>query len=233
MSGVVLGRRPLFEALGQQLPRVVALIGGGGKTTLLYGLGDWLARQGERVLLTTTTHLGYDPAVVSPDSPAELNRALAPGRAVLAGRPDGAGHKLTGIPADWYGVLEADHILVEADGSRGLPLKYHRPFEPVVPPGTGLLIELAGLTALGRPVGETVHGWQASGVDREQIVEEACIAALLERGMKASRFTGNRLALLNQADTQALARRGARIAGLLRQRGIDACVTRMEERERC
>lgn len=46
-------RAELLERLYLRLPRVTALIGGGGKTTLLSALGETCARRGERVLLTT------------------------------------------------------------------------------------------------------------------------------------------------------------------------------------
>ena len=68
-----MNRVKLLETLGQHLPRVVALIGAGGKTTLLHAWGDMLARQGKRVVLTTTTHLGWEPGTCSPASPEELN----------------------------------------------------------------------------------------------------------------------------------------------------------------
>ena len=233
VSGAVLDRAELLEALTPRLPRVTALIGGGGKTTLLYALGAHLAARGGAVVLTTTTHLGYDPAAVAPAGPEELNRLLLPGRAVLAGYPDAAGRKLTGIPENWYGGLEADYILVEADGSRGLPLKYHRPFEPVVPAETGLLIELAGLTALDRPAGAVLHSWQEAGLSPGRRLDEPLAAELLERGLKVSHFTGRSLAVLNQADTPELAERGRRIWKLLTARGIEAWVARMKERELC
>ena len=165
-------RAELLERLYLRLPRVTALIGGGGKTTLLSALGETCARRGERVLLTTTTHLGWTPEAVCPDSVENLNRQLIPGRAVLAGHPDAEHYKLTGIPTTWYAQLRVDRILVEADGSRCLPLKYHRTFEPVMPPDAGLVIELAGLAALGRPAGEVLHGWREAGIDPVRTVEK-------------------------------------------------------------
>ena len=36
---------------------IVSLVGGGGKTTLLYAMADHCARKGWRVLVTTTTHI--------------------------------------------------------------------------------------------------------------------------------------------------------------------------------
>lgn len=227
-------RQVLLEQLGRELPRVVALMGAGGKTTLLYGLGDLLAQRGKRVVLTTTTHLGYAPQLCSPATPEELNRVLEEQTGpVLAGYPDPAGQKLTGIPADWYSGLEADHILVEADGSRGLPLKYHRSFEPVVPTDTGLLVELAGLTALDRPVGQVLHGWREAGLDPERAVTEELMAALLLRGLEAARYEGRALVVLNQGDTRALEARGGNIVDILNRQGVTAWVTRLKEGPQC
>lgn len=222
-------RAELLERLYLRLPRVTALIGGGGKTTLLSALGETCARRGERVLLTTTTHLGWMPEAVCPDSVENLNRQLIPGRAVLAGHPDAEHYKLTGIPTAWYAQLRADRILVEADGSRRLPLKYHRTFEPVVPPDAGLVIELAGLAALGRPAGKVLHGWREAGIDPVRTVDEALCAALLERGLSAARSEAPKLVLLNQADTPALQVQGEALVRRLEERGVEAYVTQLKE----
>ena len=227
-------RQTLLKQLGRGLPRVTALMGAGGKTTLLHALGDFLAARGDRVVLTTTTHLGWEPGTCSPATPEELNRVLEERTGpVLAGYPDPAGQKLTGIPTDWYPGLEADHILVEADGSRGLPLKYHRSFEPVVPRDTGLLVELAGLSALGRPVGQVLHGWREAGLDPEEAVTEERMAALLLRGLAAARYEGRVLVVLNQGDTPALEARGDNIVDILNRKGVTAWVTRLKEGPQC
>lgn len=224
----------LLKELDRDLPRVTALMGAGGKTTLLHALGDFLAARGERVVLTTTTHLGYEPQVCSPATREELNQALArQSGPVLAGYPDTLGKKITGIPEGWYSRLEADHILVEADGSRGLPLKYHRSFEPVVPGETGLLVELAGLSALDRPVGEALHGWREAGLDPSTAVTEGLMADLLLRGLEVSGFSGRTLVVLNQADTPALTERGRRVAGLLEEKGITTWMARLKEEPLC
>ena len=36
---------------------VISLVGGGGKTTLLYALARHYSAQGQRVLVSTTTHI--------------------------------------------------------------------------------------------------------------------------------------------------------------------------------
>lgn len=218
-----------LDALARDLPRVCAVIGGGGKTSLVFALGEFLAAQGRRVVITTTTHMGWRPDVVSPQSPEELNGRLRPGRVVLAGRPGEAAHKMVGIPTAWYGQFGADHILVEADGSRCHPLKYHRSNEPMVPEGAGLVVQVAGLSALDRPAGEVLHCWEWSGVPADRIVDEDCVVRLLRRGFEAAEAPARKLVLLNQADTPELAARGEEITRLLGSEGIEGMVTALKE----
>jgi probable selenium-dependent hydroxylase accessory protein YqeC len=45
-------------------------------------------------------------------------------------------------------------LLVEADGSRGLPVKAPGPEEPVIPPGTDIVLGVVGFDALGSPLDE-------------------------------------------------------------------------------
>ena len=67
-------------------------------------------------------------------------------------------NKLTAPLIPIYCLAElADYVLVEADGSRGLPLKAHLPHEPVIPPGTAQTILLAGASGFHRPAQEAVH----------------------------------------------------------------------------
>lgn len=228
-----MNRAELMCRIYSELPKVTALIGAGGKTTLLGAMGDWCAERNERVLLTTTTHLGFVKEAAAPGSLSELNAMLQPGCVLLAGYPDEARHKMTGIPLDWYAGVEADRVIVEADGSRCLPLKYHRPFEPVIPPGTGLVIELMGLSALGQPVEQVLHGWQEAGIQEGILLSEETAAQLLLRGLERCGPIRERLVLLNQADTPELEQRGKRILDLLAQKGAAAEVVRLKERSMC
>ncbi len=161
----------------------VAFVGAGGKTTAMLRLARDLEGRGRTVLVTTTTHL-FDPRR-EPDGPAgrlvfrpemEFPRAADAGPAgvpgVDAGLEPGEGitllvsreadepGKVKGVHPSWIPELRAswDFVLVEADGSRGLPLKAPGDHEPVLPPGTDLVVGVLGLDGLGRPMdGRTVH----------------------------------------------------------------------------
>ncbi|MCP5027027.1 MAG: putative selenium-dependent hydroxylase accessory protein YqeC [Actinomycetia bacterium] len=146
----------LAVALGLGRHELVALIGGGGKTTALFALGRQL---GPTVVLTTTTKMGrertggHEP-LFSP-SREQVGRALAEQGTVLAWKEDAA-HKAVGVEPEvcdrWFD--QADHVVVEADGSRRMPFKAPLDHEPVLPSRTTILVACVGAAALGQPISE-------------------------------------------------------------------------------
>lgn len=140
------------------LPGVTAIVGGGGKTTLMRALAGELCAHG-RVILTTTTH--FFPSTTYPvltdASRDEIQKALSAYPVVCLGTPDANG-KLT-APALPFSVLStlADYVLVEADGSKGLPLKAHASHEPVIPPEAGQVILVLGADGFGKPIRKVCH----------------------------------------------------------------------------
>ncbi|WP_312943133.1 selenium cofactor biosynthesis protein YqeC [Oscillibacter sp.] len=146
------------QVLGMR-PGVTAVIGGGGKTTLLRMAGETLAAAGFNVLLCTTTKI-YPfsdlPCVTEPGE-ERLLAARAQSRLLCAGSSLDNG-KLA-APAVPMARLKAlfDYVLVEADGSAHLPLKAHAPHEPVIPPEAGEIICVVGASGFGKPIREVAH----------------------------------------------------------------------------
>ena len=130
---------------------VTAIIGSGGKSILLQTLSRELTG---RVLLCTSTHfLGYAnmPLVTDPTEEA-LRSALADSRVVCTARRSPGGKLVDcGLPYETLAGL-ADYVLVEADGSRRLPLKAHAGHEPVIPACSRRVICVVGLSGLHHPV---------------------------------------------------------------------------------
>jgi probable selenium-dependent hydroxylase accessory protein YqeC len=147
---------------------VVALVGAGGKTTLLYRLSEDARRAGLRVLATTTTHMGALPEAETGPVFVEADGGPLPGldaalrergRATLLGRRVRS-DKFRGVAASRVDALaaRADLVLVEADGARGRSLKLPASHEPVIPASSTLVLVVAALDVLGRPLdGERVH----------------------------------------------------------------------------
>lgn len=138
---------------------VTALIGGGGKTTLMETLASELRRQGT-VILTTSTHImapeGF-PLLLRA-SQEDIRRTLAAHGVVCVAGSSDAPHKLT-APDMGFDTLAAlaDFVLVEADGARRLPLKAHAPHEPVIPACAARTIYVVGADGFGRPIREVCH----------------------------------------------------------------------------
>lgn len=138
---------------------MVSFVGGGGKTTGLFALG---AQLGGTVALTTTTKMGRartdgHHVMFDPDDSA-LSAALARYRTVVAWGGD-AGHKAVGVTPEtcnrWFAL--ADHVIVEADGSRQRPFTAPNPFEPVVPSLTTVLVACVGADAFDRVIADRCH----------------------------------------------------------------------------
>ena len=101
---------------------VISLVGGGGKTTLMYNLAANCARKGWQVLAATTTHIMQPPGGVWAQTDAELFRLWKCGSYAVAGTA-APGGKLTAPPQAqlerWMTL--ADIVLIEADGAKRMP----------------------------------------------------------------------------------------------------------------
>lgn len=133
---------------------VTAVIGSGGKTSLLYRLAEELRTCGT-VLLATTTHIIRPPQYPFAETATQLRAALAAEGAACAGSytPEG---KLTAPAFDGW-EQAADFVLVEADGSKRLPAKAHEAWEPVLPPQRRRTICVLGASAFGQPIRQAAH----------------------------------------------------------------------------
>ena len=145
-------------------PGVTAVIGSGGKSSLLRRLAEEVPGT---AILCTTTHIrpfSEYPVLENP-SPADIRQALAAGRVLCTGTPCENG-KLT-APA--------------------LPLKAHAAHEPVIPENSRRVICVVGASGFGKPVRETVHRWErfcglTGAVETEPVTPELAAKALLAEG---------------------------------------------------
>lgn len=155
----------LVAALGLGERELVALVGAGGKSTLLRRLGEELARSGHRVVLSTTTHLGVDQVgpldevvwSVDPDLVAEAVASRSPIFVLAAATPPKASGPPPGALDALFAEGGCDYLVVEADGARRRSLKAPAAHEPVIPSRATLVIVVAGLDAVGRPAIEVAH----------------------------------------------------------------------------
>lgn len=156
------GLRGLLSLGNREL---ISLVGGGGKSTLMFALGAELAAAGARVIMTTTTKMGRDQALAAPTVCWEADAACA-SRALDKRGPvmlvaGGDSHKVTGpkrqVVDQLFEEATADYVLVEADGSKGRPLKAPASFEPVIPEQTTTVVIMMGIDAVGHPLAAIAH----------------------------------------------------------------------------
>lgn len=142
-------------AIDPKKHRLIAVVGAGGKTTLIYSLAKELSDKGYRVAVMTTTHMfkkgrfGFEP----------LGERYE-GEKVVGFSPE--------IPQKF--LEEYDVVLVEADGSKHMSLKVPADHEPVLPEGAELVIGVAGAAAVGKTFSEAC-----------QRAELACVRLTEER----------------------------------------------------
>lgn len=208
---------------------VVALVGGGGKSTTMFRLGKELAQAGRRVLLTTTTHLAANEVQLAPahvifspptQTPADLlatlqNAVAQHSQVLLVSSVEEAIHKAGGIDAALVDALAHtglfDVIINEADGAKKLPFKAPANHEPVIPAGTSLVIPVVGLNILGQPL-DNEHAHRAeiiarlSGAPAGEPITAAAIAGVVahpQGGLKNIPAVARVIPLLNKADCVA------------------------------
>jgi len=146
-----------LASLLQIRPGVTAVIGGGGKTTLLRTLGEELSKR-HTVLLCTTTKIMPFPDIPWTDTLEELDELRKEHRLLCMGTMLPESGKLDRPNASMSELMERfDYVLVEADGSARRPLKAHASHEPVIPPEANQTICVVGASAFGRPIAEVAH----------------------------------------------------------------------------
>ncbi|MFH1349422.1 MAG: selenium cofactor biosynthesis protein YqeC [Pseudomonadota bacterium] len=152
----------LTEVLGLDSRDHIALVGGGGKTSLLFALAGELVRKNRKVITSTTTKIWYHEAQNSsyiafvqnnPFWKAHLREGLRThGQVFLAEGLLDSG-KVKGISPsladELYQSCEMEYLLVEADGAAGHPVKAPADFEPVIPSSATKVVALIGLEAIG------------------------------------------------------------------------------------
>ena len=201
-------------------------------------MADHCARKGWRVVVMTTTHIRQSVAYYAPDD-AALTTLWQAGHYAVIGTPAENG-KLTLPPQQLLRrMAQADAVFIEADGAKHHPCKVPAAHEPVLLPQSDIVLAVAGLSALGKPLREvcfhyeTIHP-QFLAAAPDAPLTPAMLAQLLASTQGGRKAVGDRefYAVLNQVDTPELQQQGIQIQQLLRQQGIQCVLTHFKEEER-
>ena len=197
-----------FDFFSDGKKHTICLVGGGGKTTVMYELAAMWAACGRKVLVLTSTHIlrPVDGSFAA-DVPAVQNLWQQRRYAVI-GTPELASGKLTAPPQDLYEALQlqADVILCEADGSKHHPCKAPAAHEPVLLPDSDIVLAVAGMDALGHSLAQACQRPQLAaellGCSAEKIIDAQMMATLLLSEQGARKNVGARAyyIVLNKCD---------------------------------
>lgn len=198
-------------AAALHLPRgVTAIVGGGGKTTLMQSLAEELSARA-RVVITTTTHIwvpDWAPVLLNPTEAAVTHAFLEhPGRPICVASP-ALSSKLCASDMPMEALMRlADYVLVEADGAKRLPLKAPAAHEPVIPKETELVIAVAGLDGIGHAIEQTAFRPERyaallqTTVDHAITPKDAATVMMHELGLRKAVEPSMRFSIvLNKAD---------------------------------
>ncbi|OPY72616.1 MAG: hypothetical protein A4E64_02874 [Syntrophorhabdus sp. PtaU1.Bin058] len=196
---------PLNDILGK---RYVTFVGGGGKTTLIEYLAAGAVRQGKRVAITTTTKIfAKDPYILTAEK--GIDRPDMPSYLRIGGSLEDG--KLTGVTFDEIDRMGElfDLVLIEADGSKRLPLKYPAEYEPVIPPRSEMIFVIAGLDGLFCTVREKIFRWELlcdrTGIKADEIIGPDIFLRLFSRDILLKGVDEMQCTIvLNKLDTLAL-----------------------------
>ena len=131
---------------------IISITGAGGKTTLMFSLAQVLSKKSS-VLLTTSTKIaipesGFDKLYTS------FNQYKKPKKneIVCLGELISHKNKLRSIGYENLKniVEDFDYCIIEADGSRNLPIKFWKSYEPVIYDFTNKTIGVLSIKVYGQ-----------------------------------------------------------------------------------
>ena len=220
----------LANILRISVPSTVSIVGAGGKTSTMQRIAESM---GKKVIATTTTHISIEQAQAYPkhfrlnsreEIPAIISECRKSAICVTGSSSDG--HRLNPIREDLFlefnkhAHQEGFVLLVEADGSKMLPLKAPGEHEPQIPEWTEQVIVCCGMQGIGVALDDD-HVHRADlfaeliGISRGDPVTEDAVARMVSHpngGLKGIPKDSWVSLILNQADDEIAQAHALRIA---------------------
>lgn len=153
----------LFNVLRIERFPMIAISGGGGKTSLMFALVDLLKERG-RAVATTTAKLSMSDTekrgelFIGAARQAKDKLASLPRHAAITIAKERDGDKLRGFtPQEADVILKygmTNWTIVEADGSRATSFKLYEEWEPPIPRLTSLQFVMVGADVFQEPISQ-------------------------------------------------------------------------------
>ena len=212
--------------------RIVSLVGGGGKSTVMYFLAQTCTRQGKKILVTTTTNIFQPADCVYACNADEIQALWDQNSIAVIGTPIPGKGKLKEPDPELlrWAKERADIVLIEADGSKHCPIKVPRDGEPVILPECDTVLAVMGLSAIGQPLKNVAFRipevTRLLGVDEDHILTEEDAARILSSSFGSRKGVGDRkfCVILNQCDDGPRKRSANLIAQYLERYDVENVV---------
>lgn len=165
---------------------ITAVVGSGGKTSLIKEMAAQFRSEGKTVFVTTTTHMFLEDHTLCTDDADRIIAQLNETGFVMAGLAEGA--KITGLSKETYDAVcsAADVVLVEADGSKRLPFKFPMDTEPVIPDNADQILVVCGLHSVGQKAKDCCHRLElvkaCLGIQADTVITPAHVQKLVTEG---------------------------------------------------
>ena len=192
----------------------IAVVGAGGKTTLIHRLAEEYRRKGASVLVTTTTHMLVESDTdLSCDSFAIREKIKRTGYCMAGSLCPGQKQKIGSLPEPVFRdlLIAADYVLIEADGAKHYSLKYPAEHEPVIPAEATDVILVLGSWDLGKPCKDVVfrfeHMTSALGISGDMKADKQMLQWIwqaYEEKLKNMDYQGHFHVLLSEKTDQGL-----------------------------
>ncbi|MGD9569223.1 MAG: selenium cofactor biosynthesis protein YqeC [Sedimentibacter sp.] len=205
--------KTLTEIFNIKKGDVVSIVGSGGKTSLLFMLAEELKNEC-RLLVSTSAKIlkpaenDYDHLYLNINTYLSKRKENSSGITVVSKDIDDTKRKLLGIDDNDLDLLipDFDIILLEADGSKGMPLKGWKNHEPPVLNKTTKTIGVMPVNLINKKINkEFIYGFDEFNIltgNSEYINFEAIGKICSHKDGIFKNSTGSLYLFLNKSDTE-------------------------------
>lgn len=193
---------------------IITIVGGGGKTSIMFKIAKELKELNKRVLVTTTTKIYY-PAKEQCDQYFDFDDFdldKISGNIIVVCQEVLRQDKVLGLDEQKIKHLldlnVFDAFVIEGDGSRGISIKAPKDFEPVIPKFSNIVIGVIGADALYKEINDynvfrADKFCEVTGFKIGDLIDEKVVSKLINSSnglFKEAPLGARKIAVINKAD---------------------------------
>lgn len=237
-NNLIKEKKCLYEALEIDIneKNIISFVGGGGKTTSIYTLANELSCLGKKVIVTTTTHMRMPKDYINFNGDInDIKKRFMFNNLITVGIKDKNG-KIASVGKEIAETLIelCDCLIIEADGSKMLPLKAPASHEPVILKNTTMIVGVAGIDSLFKSIKEICHRPEivknVLNKNEEEKISTRDIAKLLSSKEGQQKFidkcyNARYRAIINKVDNEEILLLAEEICRFLAERNVKCIAT--------